>query len=272
MPQVQSAQIVPWNGDAKTASAVLTSGFSDYAIPQVETNEAIIGQVNDGYIAADSSFIARSEGAAVGGVFAAFRPDGKARIHSMAIDPPARGHGLGRELLQRAIAGLWTRGCSEIHLEVLINNTAAISLYQSEGFVIQRLFHCVRGPLGGKTRRNLRELAPRDLGDHRRSPISRPLHRDALALEHIPGVRVVLDEITSCWAAFRGSTLFDADGPSLESSAILLFDSLPAQNMRIIDLPDDDSLQCVLRDYGWTQYAQQWEMILLPRPSASRLG
>lgn len=51
--------------------------------------------------------------------------------------------------------------------------------------------------------------------------------------------------------------LFDADGPSPEKSAVALFDLLPAQNMKIIDLPDDDSLQCVLRDYGWIQYAQQ---------------
>jgi [ribosomal protein S18]-alanine N-acetyltransferase len=52
----------------------------------------------------------------------------------IAVHPEARGHGLGRLLIGRAIDDARQRGASELFLEVRDNNLAARSLYQNSGF------------------------------------------------------------------------------------------------------------------------------------------
>jgi ribosomal-protein-alanine N-acetyltransferase len=65
------------------------------------------------------------------GVFA-IPPD--ADLQTIAVAPRAQGRGLGRELLDRAIAEARHRGCSQVMLEVAHDNEPAIALYASVGF------------------------------------------------------------------------------------------------------------------------------------------
>ena len=52
-------------------------------------------------------------------------------IHTIGVDPPNQGQGIGRQLLLRLLE---FAGGGEIFLEVRTDNAAAIALYESEGF------------------------------------------------------------------------------------------------------------------------------------------
>jgi GNAT superfamily N-acetyltransferase len=55
-------------------------------------------------------------------------------IQNIGVVPAARGRGIGRELIRRALLGFHAAGCRFVTLEVTIHNLAAIQLYHSVGF------------------------------------------------------------------------------------------------------------------------------------------
>ncbi|WP_244574681.1 GNAT family N-acetyltransferase [Cohaesibacter sp. ES.047] len=57
-----------------------------------------------------------------------------ARIYSLAVEPEARGRGIGAQLIGGAEAIARENGCSSLSLEVRKDNERAISLYQKHGF------------------------------------------------------------------------------------------------------------------------------------------
>lgn len=62
-----------------------------------------------------------------------------ARVYSLAVLETARGLGLGRRLMQRAEHEARKRGCSLIRLEVRMDNSPAIRLYEQLGFEAFRI-------------------------------------------------------------------------------------------------------------------------------------
>lgn len=56
------------------------------------------------------------------------------RIYSVAVDPTARGCGAGQALISAAIAQAQQCGLDEVTLEVRTDNTAALRLYEKNGF------------------------------------------------------------------------------------------------------------------------------------------
>ena len=56
-------------------------------------------------------------------------------VHNLAIDPAAQGQGLGRRLLHDGLAHLAGLGMREVLLWVDLENSPALALYRSEGFV-----------------------------------------------------------------------------------------------------------------------------------------
>jgi ribosomal protein S18 acetylase RimI-like enzyme len=55
----------------------------------------------------------------------------------MGILPDYRGQGIGRRLLQAALAAARNFGLERVELAVLTNNAPAISLYRSLGFEVE---------------------------------------------------------------------------------------------------------------------------------------
>lgn len=55
-------------------------------------------------------------------------------IQNIGVVPAWRGHGIGRELIQRALNGFQSVGCRQVTLEVTVHNLSAIRLYRSIGF------------------------------------------------------------------------------------------------------------------------------------------
>lgn len=55
-------------------------------------------------------------------------------IQNLGVHPDFRDCGLGSALLRQAILGFWKAGCRYVHLEVTVQNVAAIRLYERFGF------------------------------------------------------------------------------------------------------------------------------------------
>lgn len=63
-----------------------------------------------------------------------------ARLYGIAVHPSAGGRGIGRKLAEDGIRAMRQRGARRIYLEVRTDNTPAIGLYRSLGFVeVERL-------------------------------------------------------------------------------------------------------------------------------------
>ncbi len=58
----------------------------------------------------------------------------EAEILTVAVDPAARGQGLGRALLQAALDRGRAAGAASVFLEVAVDNAAARALYAAAGF------------------------------------------------------------------------------------------------------------------------------------------
>lgn len=62
-------------------------------------------------------------------------------IQNVGITPDARGLGLGRALVLKALHGFRAAGMRRVYLEVTAENTAAVQLYRSVGFRIIRTMY-----------------------------------------------------------------------------------------------------------------------------------
>lgn len=58
-----------------------------------------------------------------------------ADIQTVAVTAAVQGAGVGQQLLNRVVEAAWERDCSRIFLEVRADNTAALRLYESAGFI-----------------------------------------------------------------------------------------------------------------------------------------
>jgi ribosomal protein S18 acetylase RimI-like enzyme len=252
-------RIEPWTGDLERAASVLARGFSDYPVAQRESPEDVLRQVADDYISAlpGRSWIAFSGEEAVGGIFSSLRPDGLARIQSLAVSPESRRAGVGRALLARCVEGLEGAGASAIHLEVIKSNEAAIALYRLFGFETVRELVCLKGkpPVGAKTA----QLAPGPPLSY--SGVDAPLHRDFLALASLPDVRFAWSGRGAAWVAWRGGVLLAAEDWWSVGELSGLLAAIPTETLKMIDVPAEAPLVGVLVSLGFEEYARQLEMV-----------
>jgi GNAT superfamily N-acetyltransferase len=63
-----------------------------------------------------------------------WRAGGDCLVEDVFVDASARGHGVGRALLEKATERALERGCRRMELDVNEENPAAIALYTSFGF------------------------------------------------------------------------------------------------------------------------------------------
>ncbi|PTQ70528.1 GNAT family N-acetyltransferase/peptidase C39 family protein [Pseudomonas sp. GV071] len=82
-----------------------------------------------------SLIVAQADGQLQGYALLLFhRGTSLARLYSLAIDPSARGQGLGAQLLARAEEQALAHDCAYLRLEVRTDNHSAISLYERSGY------------------------------------------------------------------------------------------------------------------------------------------
>jgi ribosomal protein S18 acetylase RimI-like enzyme len=80
----------------------------------------------------------RAGKARVGGFLAARVRVDRLDIDGVAVGSGSRRRGLGRELLRAALRESRARGLRVVVLHVAVGNTAALALYEAEGFAIRR--------------------------------------------------------------------------------------------------------------------------------------
>lgn len=114
---------------------VLEHGFEGYFVPMRFTSETLARLIQRGHVDLTQSYlISDGSGASLGAMLIARR--GKdARIAALALVPQARGRGLGRHAVARAVDDAAGRGEQRIVLEVITINHAARRLYEASGFV-----------------------------------------------------------------------------------------------------------------------------------------
>ena len=126
------------SGDEAEIRFVVATVMAEYGLSaDLESNDADLDDVVASYGARGGSFrvVASAEGAIVGcgGLYPIDERD--AEIRRMYFLPEARGHGLGRILLEELLAFAKERRFERVVLETASVLKAAISLYRQRGFV-----------------------------------------------------------------------------------------------------------------------------------------
>jgi ribosomal-protein-alanine N-acetyltransferase len=80
-----------------------------------------------------TAWVARDPHGRPVGYLLGWEVEGEAQILSFAVEPDARGSGVGRDLLWRYLEELRRRGTRRVTLEVRASNTRARALYASAG-------------------------------------------------------------------------------------------------------------------------------------------
>jgi len=125
--------------DAGLASAVeaLNVGFADYVVPMRWTADALTRRMEAESVDPAASFVYRAGGAPAGVCMIA-RRGRHSRVAAFCVSPAQRRAGVGRRMLQDALAAARTRGDARMSLEVIEQNEAAVAFYRALGFAIGR--------------------------------------------------------------------------------------------------------------------------------------
>ncbi len=131
------------------------------------TFEALVAQIvadfaREGGGGRQAAWIAELDGARAGCVFcvadedtssSADRRGGTAKLRILLVDPPARGHGLGAQLVDRALEFACAAGYTRMRLWTNHPLTAARRIYLSRGFALtgQEPHHSFGAELIGQT-------------------------------------------------------------------------------------------------------------------------
>jgi len=80
-------------------------------------------------------FVARAGRRCVGFCIGRNRPNGRGLVNGLGVQPAFRGQGIARSLLRTTLCYLKEQGATEALIRVHPDNTPAIRLYWSEGFI-----------------------------------------------------------------------------------------------------------------------------------------
>ena len=117
----------------------------DYIVP-MPMNENKLREYSEVYdIDLGNSVVAVKNGEILGLAMLGLRQD-KSWVTRLGVVPNGRKKGLGRKMMDRLIFNSQTLGVSEVHLEVIKNNTAAEMLFRRCGFEPTRELLVIRRP------------------------------------------------------------------------------------------------------------------------------
>lgn len=122
--------------DLSGLAELFSACFSDYVVPMHMDEHALHEHVENNGIDLGCSRVVLKERPVA---FALIARRGKAAwVGGMGTLPSHRRHGLGRAALLAGIEAARDRGCTEVWLEVIDSNQAAVRLYADLGFEVQR--------------------------------------------------------------------------------------------------------------------------------------
>ena len=84
----------------------------------------------------DLFFVAEKEKQIVGTILVGF--DGhRGWIYSLAVLPKFRYKGIGKELVDKAVAELKNLGCLKVNLQIMGDNSYVLEFYKKSGFIVE---------------------------------------------------------------------------------------------------------------------------------------
>ncbi|HEX6705006.1 MAG TPA: GNAT family N-acetyltransferase [Albitalea sp.] len=209
-----------------------------------------------------SRVLVREDGEPMGFVFVGVHGRVR-RVGVMGLRPELRGTGASRALLQCVIDEARQAGSQALELEVFAQNTPALRLYRSMGFVEGApLWGFVRepGPIAG-TSVTPRPLSLVEAADWLASngPADLPYQVSASSLRHITAAQawqwgralMVFNETAE--PGISMPALVDADGGQRDAAQLLhaLVAAFPGHTIRVPQLMRDDVAAQALRDAGF---------------------
>ncbi|HKE20685.1 MAG TPA: GNAT family N-acetyltransferase [Kofleriaceae bacterium] len=114
-------------------AALFTACFEGYLVPVAQPPDALATRIRSEQVDLHLSRVLVAGGEAAGLCLLALRGR-RARVAAMGIAAAWRGRGLGRALLDDAIATARAAGADRLCLEVFAQNRAAVALYEAAGF------------------------------------------------------------------------------------------------------------------------------------------
>lgn len=137
---------------AAEVAAALTRAFEGYLVPIRMTAQSYERRFRGEDLDPFASRVYSRDGAPVGVLLVA-RRGWTTRIAAMGLAPGARGQGMGRRIMEEAVAEARGRGDRAVVLEVFEQNTPAVRLYSGLGFhALRRLVGYRREPAAAPPR------------------------------------------------------------------------------------------------------------------------
>ncbi|WP_432201437.1 GNAT family acetyltransferase [Erythrobacter sp. W53] len=88
-------------------------------------------------LADDMFWVAENEGGKVVGTIMARWDGHRGWLYTVAVDPELQRAGVGRQMVDHALAELRERGCSKVNLQIRAGNEPVAAFYRDLGFVIE---------------------------------------------------------------------------------------------------------------------------------------
>lgn len=135
LPRLRAAT----NADREAIGALLAAVLAEHGVARIAARDADLDDIEAGYQARGGCFdvLCDADGT-VQGCVGLWPIDGRrAELRKMYLAPALRGRGLGRALLEHALAVARRAGFARIELETASALGRAIALYRAYGFVPQ---------------------------------------------------------------------------------------------------------------------------------------
>lgn len=125
------------NADAPAVRALIFAVLQEYGLePDPSGTDADLDDLEGQYAARGGMFevVEDEQGRIIGSVGLYPEPEGVVELRKMYLHPAARGRGLGKTLLERALAAARAKGFRRVELETAGVLESAIALYRRYGF------------------------------------------------------------------------------------------------------------------------------------------
>jgi ribosomal protein S18 acetylase RimI-like enzyme len=253
--------------DLDRLARLFTAAYEGYYIPFTIDERTLRFMVDAYDFDLDASLVAKAEGVPIGLLNLGIRGQ-RSWIGGVAVVPPMRRRGIGRKLMEAALASARERRLSEVWLEVLVQNEPAQRLYERLGFETTRtveVWVLDRAAGHGRTTETSLDAARARVRRLRLAP--EPWQRADETVDHL----TALDPPPRGLASERGAAVYRRTPQALsliqiagdEDAARELLSTLRANAaVNLLNLPADEPSAAALRQLGGRVAASQYEMRL----------
>jgi GNAT superfamily N-acetyltransferase len=235
---------------------LFNAAYEGYLVP-FHVDEAALAFMDDVFdLDLDASRIAYREGEPVGLGNLGVRGE-DAWIGGVGVVPSARRTGVGEALMRALHEQARKRGVRRVWLEVIVENTGALALYEKLGYELVQDVEVWTLP-GAEGEHEGREVPPSEVQE-RLPERHEPWQRADGTLAHYDDVRGLVTDTGAMLFCVRSSAQLQqyAGEPEPLLRALRTFG-----DVYILNLPADDPAARVLRELGGSVVVRQHEMLL----------